>query len=207
MVALVLSKPKTWNLRPWPLAKALSREGGTPVGRAKLRRMFSEAIAAGYMARSEKQSHRSGGLWGAYEYFMGMPDDVAAAVAKTSVAILPQAGLPRTAEPHAAEPRAANKPRSHKGKNLQTKESTKPLWVSPQQAASPKGLARRRPTIEGSEIVQHRLAKRLGYGDVENGWLLLSALPDSRRDELTASERAGKLTDDAIASVRAGVVL
>jgi hypothetical protein len=59
--------------------------------------------------------------------------------------------------------------------------------------------------IEGQEVVQHRLAQRLGSGDVERGVLILLELSESRRDQLTAMERVGKLTDVEVASARAGV--
>ena len=49
--------------------------------------------------------------------------------------------------------------------------------------------------VEGREVIEHRLARRLGSGDVAAGVLILLELPDNRRDELTAMERNGKLTD------------
>lgn len=80
MIAWILSKPRTWRVQPGRMATALSRTGEKPLGRTKLSRMFKEAMAAGYMARSEKQAHQNDGLWGAYDYFVGMPDDVATAI-------------------------------------------------------------------------------------------------------------------------------
>ena len=121
MVALVLSKPKTWQLRPPALARELSREGGKRVGRAKLKRMFDEAFVAGYMARSVAQTHTDGGLWGPYVYFMGMPEDVAAAVKRDGVVVLPHPEKPHTVEPHTVEPHAANQ-QAYKRKNLETRE-------------------------------------------------------------------------------------
>jgi hypothetical protein len=100
MVAWILSKPKNWRVRPFPLAIALSREGSRALGRTRLKRMFKEAMGAGYMARSEKQTHQDDGDWGAYVYFVGMPDDVAAAVKKTGVAVLAQARNARTQNAH-----------------------------------------------------------------------------------------------------------
>jgi len=102
MVALVLSKPEAWQIRPPALARELSRKGSKQVGRTRLKRMFDEAIAAGYMRRSANQTHTDGGLWGPYVYFMGMPDDVAALVEREGVAVLPHAGLPHTVQPHTA---------------------------------------------------------------------------------------------------------
>lgn len=136
MIALTLSKSENWKVRPVPLAKALSREGARPIGRTKLARMFQEAMAAGYMARSEKQTHQNDGLWGPYTYFVGMPEDVAAAVAGAGVAILPHAGLPHTADPHTADPHTANRRTDQKVKSPQNTDSQKtPTYHPPFPAA------------------------------------------------------------------------
>jgi len=101
MLALLFSKPKGWQLRPRPLRKLLSREGEAEVGWTRLRRMFSEATAAGYMARSWKQQHEQNGTWGKYEYFVGMPDDVLRAVQKENVELAPQSCGARQDQPRA----------------------------------------------------------------------------------------------------------
>jgi hypothetical protein len=88
MLAYLLSKPKNWNIRPFPLAKALSR-GGKPLGRKRLDRMFREATEAGYMARSAAQGHKEDGSWDRYDYVVGMPEEVAVTVQKLNGAIEP----------------------------------------------------------------------------------------------------------------------
>jgi hypothetical protein len=103
MLALVLSKPKSWEVRPMPLAKSLSRVGSKPIGLKALARMFREATAAGYMARSAEQGRQSDGSFGKYIYFIGMPDDVAEAIKSSGVAILPQRPERYAAERQAAE--------------------------------------------------------------------------------------------------------
>ncbi len=127
------------------MATALSRTGEKPLGRTKLSRMFKEAMAAGYMARSEKQAHQNDGLWGAYDYFVGMPDDVATAIQREGVAVLPHARKPHTddpravephtVEPHTVEPRAVNQHTNQKVKNLENtdykKLSPKPSLTEP----------------------------------------------------------------------------
>ena len=75
---------------PHALGKELSRTGGRPVGKKRLRRMFTQAMLAGYVARSLEQAHQPDGDWGSFVYFVGMPDDVAMAVEKSGVAILAQ---------------------------------------------------------------------------------------------------------------------
>jgi hypothetical protein len=81
MLAYLLSKPKNWNIRPFPLAKAISH-GGKPLGRKRLDRMFREATEAGYMARSAAQGHKEDGSWDRYDYIIGMPEEVATALQK-----------------------------------------------------------------------------------------------------------------------------
>ena len=201
MVALLLSKPKGWELRPRPLAKLLSRKGGKPIGRKRLTRMFREAAAAGYMARSEEQSHQDDGSFGRYVYFVGLPDDVAEAIETTGVAILPQ--FPNAHTPDAHTPQGTT---IHKEQILETTEPTKPesrKATADSDSGSTvcgasNGQASRAARPEGQEVVQHRLAERLGRGDTERGFLTLLELDPNRRDELTAMERAGRLSDDLI---------
>jgi hypothetical protein len=201
MLAFVLSKPRNWEVRPRPLAKALS--GPLPVGLKRLARMFHEASAAGYMVRSEAQEHKQDGSFGRYGYWVGMPEDIADVrkgaqdrgvelVTDLGVANLPQ-------RPEACTPEAYTRGgvTIHKRRNLETKESTNPLTPTLRQASSPAGRAIER-SIEGQEIVQDRLAKRVGGGDAERGWSVLLSLPDNHLDQLTASERVGKLTDENI---------
>ncbi|MGD0076524.1 MAG: hypothetical protein ABSD31_19660 [Candidatus Binataceae bacterium] len=225
MLAFVLSKSKGWELRPGPLARALSREGGKPVGRTRLSRMFDEATTAGYMARSAEQGHQDDGRFGKYVYFIGMPDDVAAAIETASVAFLPHACQPHTGEPHTGEPHAANQHTNQKVKNLQTTDSKKTPPTSPPESTErskvaddeiPFDAARAKSgsmngyslnrdgkcTIVGGEVIQHRIAQLLGDGDVANGWLLFGKLSDTDRDQLTAQARADKLTDLTVTAMR-----
>jgi hypothetical protein len=79
MLAYVLSKPVTWEIRPGPLARALSTKDAR-LGRTKLARMIREAIAAGYMAKSAEQTHKPDGGFGSFVYMVGLPEDVAQAI-------------------------------------------------------------------------------------------------------------------------------
>jgi hypothetical protein len=49
---------------------------------------------------------------------------------------------------------------------------------------------------EGVEVVQNRIAQRLG----SEGWLILGGLSDAHRIRLTSLERTGKLDDEALAN-------
>ncbi len=86
-------------------------------------------------------------------------------------------------------------------------ESGKIVRLGKKAAASADGgsdqhASKRRP-IEGQEVIQHRLAERLGSGDIAVGWEILLKLPLSHLDQITAMYRAGKLSDDEIAKARA----
>jgi hypothetical protein len=121
MVAYLLSKPPSWAIRPWFLARALLRDGENPVGRKRIARMFSEATEAGYMARSQEQKHCDDGSWGAYDYIIGMPAEVKAAVVKSGVAFSPR--RPETLAPQA---RAPEERQNHKEQNREKTEFKKP---------------------------------------------------------------------------------
>jgi len=211
MIALLLSKPRGWELRPIALAKLLSREGGKPVGWTRLSRMFTEAAEAGYMARSQEQAHKDDGTWGRYDYFVGVPEDVVRAVQRAGVAIAPH---PRDA--HKDRPRAANDYTNHKkqtSKNTKLKNSNHHLDQRPELGTWPRTntSVSRKPNLRRSslrqEVVQHRVAVRLGLGDAAQGWLIFGALPDARRDTLTAMERSGHLNDDEVLAARDSIVV
>jgi len=58
-----------------------------------------------------------------------------------------------------------------------------------------------RKRVEGRDLIEHRLARRLGSGDVAAGVLILLELPENQCDELTAMERNGKLTDAEVSRI------
>jgi hypothetical protein len=92
MVALIVSKPPGWQIRPVPLMRELSQEE-TALGRHRLDRMFHEALAAKYMARSLVQGRDESGHWRSYLYIVGMPGDVEAEVARQNMAFLTHAAV------------------------------------------------------------------------------------------------------------------
>jgi hypothetical protein len=49
---------------------------------------------------------------------------------------------------------------------------------------------------EGSEVVQHRIAQRLGH----DGWLILGGMSDAQRARITTLQRRGELDDATLAS-------
>jgi hypothetical protein len=207
MIALLLSKPRGWELRPVPLMKHLSREGERPIGWTRLQRMLDEAMAAGYIARTLHQGRDENGKWGKYEYFVGMPDDVLRAVHKAGVAIAPHSRDPHEGLPHAQNDFTNHKEQSPPIDNFKN-EHHHPVLPSVLGASPkpPSGTAAR-PGVRrpGKEVVQNQIAVRLGGGDVGKGWLILQKMPSGRLDELTTRQRLGLLSDielsDAVAAL------
>jgi hypothetical protein len=53
-----------------------------------------------------------------------------------------------------------------------------------------------------SSVVQARIAERLGGGDKALGWLLLGKMAENELDQIIAQQRAGRITDQVIATIR-----
>jgi hypothetical protein len=49
---------------------------------------------------------------------------------------------------------------------------------------------------EGSEVVQNRIARRIG----DDGWLVLGDMSDAQRARLSTLERQGRLNDETLES-------
>jgi hypothetical protein len=81
MLVYLLAKPPKWVLTRYLLEIELARSGKR-LGWKKVSRMITEAYEAGYVARSAEQMHHEDGSWGPFDYHVGMPEDVAAAVAR-----------------------------------------------------------------------------------------------------------------------------
>jgi len=136
MVVFLLSKPPTWQVKPVPLAAALSRAGDRPLGRRRLARMFREAMEAGYMARSQYQDHDEDGDFASYVYFVGMPEDVKAAVTESGVAILAQCSFAHARDAHARN----STTHSIKERKIEKTNYRKPSNPPLSQAAAPQAI-------------------------------------------------------------------
>jgi DNA-binding MarR family transcriptional regulator len=191
----LLSRPPNWHVRIAQVGRKLR------IGRDKLYRIIDELIGAGYL---ERRQGRKGGAFRPVSYY----------VRDASVANLSRPEKPYPAQPYAAQPDTANQDALVKNEDSTKKESykisssTKPLPQTPcpiapsERAAKRLGDERAGARSEHASIVQARVASRLGQGDMAEGWLLFGALSDSKRDELTAQERNGRLSDVALAQVR-----
>jgi hypothetical protein len=183
----LLSRPHNWHVSLRQVGKKLG------VGKDRLHRIFNELIAAGYASREQRRDVRTG-AFGRFEYVIRDEPEVGVA------------SLPQPEEPAPAEPAPANQV-AYINKTESTKtESTNPFPQTPCPSAprlAKKGLGNERDgsRSEHPSIVQARVAGRLGQGDKAEGWLLFGALSDSKRDELTAQERNGRLSDAALTQV------
>lgn len=180
VLGYLLSRPHNWNVRLAQIGRALH------VGKDRLQGIFRELTAAGYVSREQRRT-KSGAFSGAEYIVRDEPE--------TGVAFLPQPENPEPVNPEPVNPAAYKE---------QKTESNKPLSPNPYPAIR----ADRRPCnehvgkSEHPSVVQARVASRLGQGDNGKGWLLFGALSDSKRDQLTAQERNGRLSEAALTEVR-----
>jgi len=193
VLGYLLSRPHNWNVRLAQVGRVLN------IGKDRLQGIFRQLIEAGYVTREQRRTE--GGVFGSAEYIVrDEPED--------GVASLPQPEKPEPVKPEPFKPAPENTAAYKDREELNT-DFTKPLSPTPCPGAPPspqlakKGLGDERAgsRSEHQSIVQARVASRLGRGDKAKGWLLFGALSDSKRDELTAQERNGRLTDAALAQV------
>ena len=161
MIAMLLSRPKNWQIRPTPLAKALGT-AGKPIGHTRLRRMFVEAMAHGYMARSKDQARERGGGFGRYVYLVGLPEEVSEEIERQglSVAFVPHYRNPCTGDPHAGDPHTDNG-RTYKIQSSKKIERTNIHTINPASPSPAEQVALPLATDEDS-LQLNRIAAGLG---------------------------------------------
>jgi hypothetical protein len=169
--------------------------------------MIAEATSAGYIARTQSQLHNDDGTWGKHEYFVGMPDDVLRAIQKAGVAIAPRPYDPHTDLPHAQNDFTNHKVKSPQKTNIKKESHPSSLPLVLDQALKRHASGRPKGQAIGKEVIQQRLAARLGNGNVELGWLIMGGLSAARLDEMTALERLGRLTDLDVLNAASSVAI
>jgi hypothetical protein len=148
---------------------------------------------------ARKFTRPEGGIFGSSEYVVRDEPE-------SGVASLPQPEKPQPVKPQPVKPAPENTAAYKDREELNT-DFTKPLSPTPCPAAAPSPrLGKRGLGNEGvgsksehQSVIQARVAVRLGNGDAARGWTTFGALSDARRDELTAQERNGRLSDTALA--------
>lgn len=83
--------------------------------------------------------------------------------------------------PSSPTPSVENRSRLGNGKEATQAQAMRPASRSPVRSVGP-------------EVIQNRIAQRLG----PNGWMILGSLSAGRLDQLTAQERAGRLTAETL---------
>jgi hypothetical protein len=81
--------------------------------------------------------------------------------------------------------------------SLRLKPSIEPSY-EPSRKGTTSGSAERlfafQKKQEGAEVVQNRIARRIG----DDGWLLLGEMNDTQRSRLSTLERQGRLDDETL---------
>jgi hypothetical protein len=174
------------------------------LGRDRLYRIINECIAAGYIVRRQE---REGGAFKAVTYYV------------RDVARLPNTGLPDALQPHTAQPDTTNQDTLLKNENS-TKTDSKQVTASNKGAAAedrrPSAASRAArtaglgkedvPRSERPEVIQTRLAHRLGRGDIALGWTMLGTMGEAQLNYWTGRERNWDLSDSEIARMRRSLI-
>jgi hypothetical protein len=77
-----------------------------------------------------------------------------------------------------------------------------PLPLSPRPNSSQPSAKERSANSQPTEVIQNQIAKRLGRGDIAEGWELFGRLSAAMQDQLTAQQRVNRLDDSAIEQAR-----
>jgi hypothetical protein len=185
----------------WPTQETLARDTEQSID--TVQRRLKMLVALG-LVRIETRAGRRG-QWDGKLYHLAMP---VAEMTKPQSAVRSETATAPAAKPHHAAPGPVTVPhqaRSPYRTAMRHKPSLEPTREpSAQTAARP--AAERLQAFQGKwepqEVVQHRIARRLGA----EGWLVLGEMTAEQRDKLTKLERYGNL-DDATLTLEARLAL
>jgi len=199
LLGYLLSRPPNWRARHGHLRKTLG------MGRLRFERATWELMSAGYVERDMEQPRDGDNQFSSYNY-------VVRDVPKVLPADHPLPDFPLRGS-RCRKPDNGNKIKDNKTDLNKTLSSSDIHHVvaadsaatcstaSPAEhpgalhgfpnAASGSAARRRRPISTPLEVIQDRIAKRIG----PRGWEILLELQASELDQLAAMERASTLTD------------
>jgi hypothetical protein len=81
-----------------------------------------------------------------------------------------------------------------------------PLPLSPRPNGASLSSARQQSANRvPTEVIQNRIAERLGRGDIAVGWELFGKLSEATQDQLTAQQRVNRLDDIAVELARLSI--
>jgi len=170
----------------YPSQKTISK--GSEQSQDTVQRNIRRLHQDGFIATISKRQ-RFGGRWPGYLYRLNLPW-----IDRASTE-------PQALRRGRAAPAPSTEPQALRYEPLNNKSSEPPFvpqrtaHVADSQRTS--GERRARP-----EIIQHRVALRLGAGDAEQGWIVFGSLPTHVRVQLEDLERRGELTEDVLTIVR-----
>jgi DNA-binding transcriptional MocR family regulator len=164
----------------WPSQETLARDTEQSVDTVQRQLDILEELKQIHRERMPKRR----GQWQGYRYKLPLQTDPA------------PKGQNAARSPHLRSGQAAisalTRPQS-----LRLKPSIEPLY-EPSHILTTSDAAERLRAFqgkqEGAEVVQNRIAQRIGA----NGWLLLGAMNDAQRSRLSTLERQGRLDDETL---------
>jgi len=177
----------------WPTQDTLAKDTEQSVD--TVQRRLKKLVQLGLIRMERRPQGR--GQWAGRLYLLNMP------VAEMSE---PQSAAwsgPEKADHHAATSTAAMpQPARRPCRTAVRHKPSIEQPIEPSAKAVSAALADRlqdfRGKAEGVEVVQNRIAQRLGA----DGWLILGEMSDAQRAHLTTLERRGQLDDAALMSVK-----
>jgi hypothetical protein len=194
VLGYLLSRPPDWNVHLSQVAGAMR------VGKDRMQRIFRTLIAAGYVRREIVRNEH--GMIVAHEYVVTDEpessldyEEETANASEQHVASLPQPENPALADP------ALGKAAAYKGMKTLSTDYTKPSFLTASSTAARARTPSISPPLKTEEL-QRQVASRLGEGDVQRGYGMLCELSDSELDQITAQQRAGRLSEEGLARVR-----
>lgn len=176
----------------WPAQRTIATGAEQSVD--TVQRNIRSLMKAGFIAE-KRFRQRFGGHWPSFAYRLNLPITGPQNAAR-SESMTGSEGLstgPQALRPGRAAPRPSIGPQA--------------LRHEPIKEISIATLKRPGAKRDRVEVIQHRIAHRLGNGDAGQGWVIFSSLAPHVRVALEQHERAGTLTDQSIGLAKAHLAI
>lgn len=185
----------------WPGQKTLSN--ATELSPDTVQRQIKKLAADGHITIEKRP--RASGRWPAFAYRLHMHEPAitephgaarSSAVTQCHARTEPEPD-PLSLRPGRAAPCGITGPQAlrHEPSEERPFESSPPRSPLNTAARAQRATNQKR---DRPEVIHHRIASKLGRGDVAMGWNLLGVLSESSREFLTSCERQSGLTDAII---------
>ena len=208
LLLLVLANYADENGVCWPSQETLANDTEQSVD--TVQRNAKKLAAAGLVTIERRE--RKGGRWPKLVYILPLPKEE---VTGPQNAARSEASTPVDNSPHRAAPHTITGPHQSRSPGriavrheyLNNNHSEKPPSSSAAVTTPREAKRTGEQKSNRTEAVQHRLAERLGKGDVAQGWLLFGCLTENEQISLTNHERQGRLDDADLDMIRATITL